>query len=478
MVVLEVHRRPPSVLERYYLCRGLEKYYSNFNITVQYRSKVTPLTLSSALRAMVSENTWLTHNFYKLDEQDNALVNGLNHEIRIVEKILFEDVVRFESIDVFDGTTIGYLNSFLIPMNVENLPLWKIIVLDDREGHQYVSGLFDHSIFDGMSGVQFMKDLAVQLEKAEDQYEEVIFDYVRESQVLPAVITPPIEAVRDLYLLSYLDIAKYYLSKYLPTFWNFFERFKKLFEKNLFKPDFGVNPIFRAGIVKKDTDTKFRIVNFTNQQVDEVSQFCRVNDMTVTPYFNVIAAKCLQETVFKSVDPGTEFSTLNLIAVNGRRYYPQYKDFLYGVMVCGDPVVLPPISSDLISYMKYFHKCMMENIKSRVSFKLVGLYRFYNFWDFFSLKLNKREGRFSLTISNLGKIVPTNGKFDIENMYFGLNTGVVYHFILNMSTTEKGGLQIVFGSLPEYEELYENEKKVMDIFVDKFQEMVLNYIKK
>ncbi|KAK6455196.1 alcohol acetyltransferase [Scheffersomyces xylosifermentans] len=474
-MVIAAHRRKLGFNERYYLCRGNEGYYTNFNITVTYPHRISVELLSNALKELITKNSWLSHNFFKLDNQDDTVANGHNYEVRYVDKIKFEDVVTFKNVDVFDGNVLSEINNITCPMNVE-LPLWRIVVLETSNGKQFFCGVFDHSIFDGMSGAQFMKDLTKELNTATEVYDEYLFDYERDQLFLPKLILPAVDTLTDLFKLSFIDIVKYYANKYLPNvILNFFTKLRNLVSPDPMKPNLGVNPVFKCGLITKDLRTNYRVLNFSNEQIEKVTQFCRSQDLTITPYFDIIAVKCLEETVYKAVDPSTEFSTINLVAVNGRRYYDHFENFLYGVMVCGDPILTPPLTSDLLSYMKYFHRTMMERIRTKSSFKLVGLYRFYNLWDFFKQKLNKADGRFTITISNLGKFVQPKGRFEVEEIYFGSNTAITYHFILNMSTSEKGGLNVVFGYLPEYDNLYVNDKKVLDIFFEKFYNMILEF---
>ena len=82
---------------------------------------------------------------------------------------------------------------------------------------------------------------------------------------------------------------------------------------------------------------------------------------------------------------------------------------------------------------------MTNDINAQKSFQSTGnLLKHANVWEYFQNKINKIGGRFTLTISNLGKISNSNDIFKFEQMYFVLNTGVVYIFVLNITTLPNG----------------------------------------
>ena len=68
-------------------------------------------------------------------------------------------IVKFHQIDKFDEIIMESLNDHIFSMNNATLPLWKINVFEEMRpnGNQFISVSFDHSNYDGLSGVQFQK---------------------------------------------------------------------------------------------------------------------------------------------------------------------------------------------------------------------------------------------------------------------------------------------------------------------------------
>ncbi|KAG7664199.1 uncharacterized protein J8A68_002262 [[Candida] subhashii] len=474
------HRRKPEFNERYYICRCTEGYYSNFSITAKYNKRFSKELLSNALQSMIRNNSWFTLNFFKDNDDSSAQVNGMDYEVRCVEKIKFSDVVSFRQIEQFDATTLEEVNMLTLKMNV-NLPLWRIIVFEEVGGDQYVCVYVDHSHYDGLSAVQFHKDLTKELSLAVIDHVEVLFDYKRDFEYLPEKILPPVETLTDLYIPSYAKVVRHYLETYIPGLSDFVSwastlRLLSDANENL---ELSTHPLFYTkNRVERVLQTKFKIFNFSSSEVSKMIDYCRLHKITLSAYFDILCLQSLEETIFKAVDPSTQFSTSSLVAINGRRYYSEdIRNFKYGTMVCGDQIILPPIKRKPLESMKKFHKKLRENIKSKASFKIIGMYNYINCWDFFRKKLGKVGGRFSLTISNLGKIENSNDEFKFEKIFFASNTGLVYNFILNMTTTPDNELTVVFGYLPEFEEYQLHGKKAIDLFANQFQTKLRDFSK-
>ncbi|EGW31515.1 uncharacterized protein SPAPADRAFT_62095 [Spathaspora passalidarum NRRL Y-27907] len=470
------HIRKPEFNERYYICRCTEGYSSNFSITAKYSKQVNKELLSNALHSLIKKNSWLTHNYFRTEDVHGSLTRGKNYEVRVLDSIKFSDVVTFRNINTYNEEIAEEVNRNMVPMDTQ-LPLWRIIVFHESSGDQLLCIYVDHSNYDGLAVVQFHKDLTQELANAEEKFIEEIFSYQRDFEYLPKTIMPAAEIITDLYIPSYFKIIRHYLEKYVPFLAKFTNWITSIFtRKTKFTPNLGIQPLFHTKKpVERNLETKFKFLNFTPDQVVKITKFCRSQGITLTSYFNVLFLKTLEETVFKAVDPSLEFSTSSLIAVNGRRYYSEdIKNFRYGTMICGDQVILPPVK-DATSSMKYFHQKMVENIKSKVSFKLVGMYNHMNCWEFFKRKIGKIGGRFTLTISNLGKVENSNSECKLEKMYFCSNSGVVYNFLLNMTTTPNNELTVVVGYIPEFDEYELDGTNIMQLFFDKLQLEFLQY---
>ncbi|RLV94172.1 hypothetical protein JA1_001962 [Spathaspora sp. JA1] len=482
-MVQDQHIRKPGFNERYYICRCTEGYSSNFSITAKYSKPITKELLSNALHSLIKKNSWLIQNFFKIDNECGSVTNGKNYEVRILESVQFSDVVEFQEIDSFNEEIASEVNRRTFAMNT-NLPLWRIIVFQQKSDEQLVCVYVDHSHYDGLAAVQFHKDLTRELSStAKDvQFIEDIFQYTRDFDYLPKTIIQEAETVTDLFIPSYFQIIRHYLEKYLPSFLvkltNWITRF--VTPKSKSTPNLGIQPVFHTQKpTEKNLESKFKFLTFNPEQVAEITKFCRSQGITLTSYFDVLFLKTLQETVFQAVDPNKQFSTSSLVAINGRRYYSEdIKNFRYGTMVCGDEIILPCLAKqNITSSMVSFHKQMMDNIRSKASFKAIGMYNYRNNWEYFKSRLGKIGGRFSLTISNLGKIENSNTEYQLEKVYFLSNTGVVYNFILNMVTTPNNELTVVVGYLPEFDEYKLYDSKVMPIFFDQLEANLLQYWK-
>ncbi|KAG5421499.1 hypothetical protein I9W82_000590 [Candida metapsilosis] len=465
------HTRNPEFNERYYICRGTGKFYSNFNITVKYDKPITKSHLSIALRGLILQNSWFAQNFFKIANTDNEENNFHNWKVRVLDRIVFDDVVTYETIDKFDESTLEYLNEQTLPMNVQ-LPLWRIIVFEEKSsGDQLLSVYVDHSQYDGLSAVQFQKDLSKQLAGSVDDAEvkETLFDYVSDFDHLPSKLIPASEVVTDLYFPNYTRILNHYLGQYLP----FYSKLSNWIYSSDDKLPFFQNP----KPVTKNLTTKYKIMKFDSAKVDAITKFCRSKGITLTGYFDVYFIKALQETIFKAIDPQTQFKTNSYVAINGRRYYDDdIKNFKYGTMVCGNPVILPPINDDsVLTAMSDFHTQLQNDIKTKYGFKTIGMLQYANLSKFFNDKIGKiGGGRPTITISNLGKVADSNDTYRFKDMYFGANAGVLYNFVLNMTTVSSNEVTAVIGYLPEFESYTLGDKNAIDEFFNLFKSYINN----
>ncbi|KAK6462210.1 alcohol acetyltransferase [Scheffersomyces coipomensis] len=473
------HSRELEFNERYYVCRGSEGFYANFSIIAKYNKSISKQLLSNALKGFIRKNTWLALNFIKTDNNViDRQVAYKNWNRTFMNRIKFDDAVSYRNIDHFDDSIIEYMNDIVVSNYQPHIPLWQLVVFETANGDQYIGAAFDHSSFDGLSGVEFHKDLIKELDNAqEDEFQDVIFDYKRDYEYLPATIQPPVETLTDLFIPSVWDYIKFYVSKYASTLSKFISYlYQSVTISKPLKPNFGINPLYSWKPLEKDLKSKFKYFTFSPEQINKISKYTKAKGITVTPYLHTIALKCLQDTVFKHIDPTTQFSTLTGIAVNGRRYYSEdIKNFKYGSMVCGDPIYMAPIvGDDLLPYMKYSFETMQEHLSTKESFKPIGFYNIIDCFNFFNDRIGQKVKQ-TLGVSNLGRVTTdANCSFDIEEVYFGSNTALTYHFLINAVTTAKG-LIVVFPYAPEYDEIYQDEKKVIDIFADKFYRTILDY---
>lgn len=478
-MALPRHRRKPAFGESYFLCRNIENYYSNFSVVGQYNKRFSKATLSHALKAMIAKNSWLTYNFFSVSDQNTPNYHT-DYELRCVSSIPFDAVVEYRQIGNFDEQTLETINTFKNHVARSNAPLWQICVFETNEC-QYVCGYFCHTLYDGGTALQFQTDLVKELECFEHETEvaDVLFDYEKAKESLPDIL-PARELMTDLYIPSIFQKVRLWMNAKCPTFMRWIYQGISYVKKSIGLS--GENsPVFTSVPVAKDLASKFKILNFSAQEVRAMTQYCKGNNITLTPFFNVVAQDCIEKLIFPHFpqpDGSHKYSSSHFIAISGRRYFPQFSHpFLYGVFVAGAPRTFDymDVSSvvDYLPHMKNFHRMIQEEVESRNSFKLMWMWGVVDIAKTLKKKIGRFE-RFTTMISNLGRVVDDpQCSWKMVNAWFVLNTSIGYHFILNMVTTDTGGLNLVIPYMPEYDVLQmevNNEKvAVMDQFEHQFR---------
>lgn len=460
------HIRRPGWLERYYIIRNTYRYYTNFNITVKLDKPITANLLSNGLRGLLEKNPWYIINFFKDDAANYKYMNALNYHARYVDEIKFEDVVEFHNIEEFDGSIMSKMNDYQLPINCATHGLWKIHVYTDKNQDQYILIMFDHSMFDGGSGIIFQQELISELANAQDTKVDVLYKYHSD---LPPI---PLEAQSntDMYNPTLYQKITYFVNKYFPKI--LINLYNKLFVPKP-KANLGINPLYsNSNHDWKHNNMKTSItnINFNTEETADILKYCRSQGITMAPYLNVLMLQCLQETIL--YHPQIQYSSETLIAFQGRRYSPDLNpQYLKGVWVSAQSIILPPITNT-VETMKYVYQEMQNNLRSKFSFGQFGLFRYFENRSFFEastiLPIKK-----TLTVSNLGKIPDTNDKYNIIDAYFGLSVGSNYNVVLNMISTTKGGLNVTIGYFPDFDQVMINDKKAIDICFDRFKARVL-----
>lgn len=445
------HRRPPGFNEHTFIFRNSNGFYTNFNVTARYNKSILKAILSNALSSLISKNLWLACNFLKVGntEPPNA---RKDYELRYVDLISFESVVEYRKISSFGEDTFETINQFNNKIGETNAPLWQLCVFETEDA-QYLCAYFCHSLADGGTALQFHKDLAKELALFEnaDTEVEVLFEYQSE---LPK-LKPAVETLTDLYYPSFLQKIWFWLNVKFPHINSWISRLMNLFGGA--KPP----PVFSSVAVEKDLSSKFKIVNFLPSQVKKITQYCRSNGFTMTPFFNILGLNSIEKTIyphFPRENGCNSYSSFNFIAIEGRRYYELLsKPFAYGTLVCGAPTLYHPINlksdEELVANVKEFHGIIQKELRTKRSFKLVWLNLIIDFPQLLRNKIGRLE-RYTTMISNLGKVIDDPAlPWKIVDAWFGLNTSINYHFILNMVSTESGGLNLVIPYHPIYDEL-------------------------
>lgn len=478
-MILPQHRRKPAFTESYFLCVNVEKFYTNFNVVGQFNKRFSKSALSHALMSMIANNSWLTYNFFPIS---NKLPKNYHddYELRPVDTIHFDKVVEYRKIAEFNELTLETIDGFKNQIGCTYAPLWQLCVFETEES-QYVCGYFCHTLADGGTALQFQRDLAKGLASSENETEvvDVLFDYEKAFHDLPDIL-PARELLTDLYIPSIFGRVRFWMEMNAPILVNWLYR-----GISYLKSIFGLNenklPLFTSCPVTKDLASKFKLLNFPPDEVKAITDYCRRNKITLTPFLSIIALDCLEKIIFPHFpqsNGSTQYSTSHYMAISGRRYYPQFTNpFLYGVYVCGAPVNFKAINAasneDLLIAMKKFHQSIQEEIETRRSFKLLWMWNVADISRTLNRKLGKLR-RYTTTISNLGMVKDDpDCSWKLVNAWFSLNISIGYHFILDMVSTETGGLNLVIPYMAFYDELKaEVDNKVipaMELFKTQFR---------
>jgi hypothetical protein len=478
------HKRAPGFFERQYICRNTKQYYNNFNVTCQYDNPISPQLLSHALKRLILDQPSFVLNFFRLGEYatvDDAIANGHNYEVRPVSCIKFADVVDFRTTDCeFDEKCLEEMNKLTIPMNENDLPLWRVIVWESHNDVQYVSFVCDHALFDGTSALQFHRDLIKLLSILSRQRMllhmlDTLFDYEQDQALLPDVIDDALENRVDLYHRPFMHKIWLWLQRIIGARLSKWRAFVlSFFEKKVHSGPITETFAYKPGAV--GLVHKYKIINFTSDECTKILSYCKSEGLTLTPYILAIATRCLERNVFPHVKPG-EYGTISKISVNGRRYYLQkdQESLKYGVCVATTPISLPPLSRfsdiDLLAKISEVSAEIGRRVNNKEVFWNMGDYlKKANFWHFFASQVGQYK-RDTLYTSNIGKanILDETGFWKILNVWFSQSNGLVYHFVLSVVSSIPGGLNIVLGYVPEYDDL----GTAVGDFVDSFKNDML-----
>lgn len=458
-MILPNHRRKPAFTESYFICRNVEGFYTNFNVVGQYNKRFSKAALSHTLKSMIAANPWLTYNFFPTTDTPTKNYHD-DFELRCVDTITFDKVVEYRAIETFDELTFETINGFKNEIGRPDAPLWQLCVFETAES-QYVCGYFCHSLADGGTALQFQRDLVKGLATFENEEDtiELLFDYEKARNDLPDIL-PARELLTDLYIPGIFAKVRMWMEMRIPRFIQWITR-AYLSLKALFCSSSKEPSLFSLEPVTKDLSCKFKVMNFSPRELSSIKEYCRNNSITVTPFLSIIALDCLEKIIFPNyprADGSTDYSTSHYMAISGRRYFPQFSNpFLYGVYVCGAPIGMSPLKAtsndELLLGMKKFHKLIQDEVETRRSFKLLWMWKVADISKTLHSKVGKLE-RYTTTISNLGQVKDDPAStWKLVNAWFSLNTSIGYHFILDMVSTETGGLNLVVPYLNIYDEL-------------------------
>ncbi|ODV77469.1 uncharacterized protein CANTADRAFT_7931 [Suhomyces tanzawaensis NRRL Y-17324] len=464
--------RLPGSVERYFLYKNLQSTYTNFNVSARYNRGVTPSQLANALQRLVQKEVWLTYSFFR-DEDFSDTEDDDGWRLSIVDLIKFEDVVSFVKIEAFDETVLNDILKLTCPYNHRNLPLWRLIVFELPSGEQYLTFYFDHALYDGRSGVYFQEALCDELSslKKADPI-EILFEHGNSSTTVKAPM-PPLEHYKELNP-TILDLIQMVLViKSPPIVRNVFNVFRNWW--NLMVPDTYKNPQFTFGKPIPGPETRVAIIKLSPAEISQALSYCKSNSLTLTPLLHATYLQCLEEVVFSKIDSSTKFSTLTCIAIDVRRCLPPSKSFQVGMLSNVDIVELPPVLGRTNMFVRYLQSRLSKQASS--NFMSIGRASFYGYFRLRKLReISRTPSRATNVLSNLGRIKETEQDYKIVDVVFSQTVGIKTNTTLCVVSSKEGGLNAVLSYVPNFDDYYNGEERVMDVFVREYKRRILAII--
>ena len=461
--------RDPDALERYYICRGTKKLYTNFNISVELNRKIDAKVLSNALRAMILKTPYLSSNAFRNGDSDDQKRNGTNFEINYLQKIEFETVVSFEKFNKLDSEFFTLLDDRYCPIG-EQLPLWRLVVFENPDT-QVLSFYCDHMLFDGTSGVLFMKNLVKELNECWKSpnlfYQPVLYDREKDAPTLGKIPRGACSGL-SLYKPSIVDIVRAMFTKLcVPTF------VKKFFQSYIWGgPNLYRHPTFVSGCRgRADPKTRVRAVSLTSDLTIPLLKLCKANQVTFTPLLTTLTLYSFQQTVKKKLSLDNTSSKI-CIDINGRRYLPEYVN-RYGLCMSTSTILVDPIPSpnkwfDKKSPLRKTNKSLLQDLASRYPFRIVGIMNYLNLWKFLAKQLGLTEWK-TLDCSNVGVQDISCGDWSATSAWFSQSTGTALNLVLSCISV-KGAINICFGFASDLVDLVGEE--TIDAFEAHFKRTI------
>lgn len=483
--------RQPSALERRYIARNTLNCYLNFNVTATYNKPVSKAQVSQALRTIMLTNDNLLLNAFRKDPsdtmEDDRRANGHNWVIKPVQKVRFDDVVSVEKIEQdthqkesqIIAEYLSRLSSKTCALNIDTPP-WRLLIYETGQ-KTYLTFYFDHTFYDGYVGAQLHKDLIEQLDKQDEpEYVDVLYDqehdkmpnlyltyYQQEQLYSPPWYYSIMNKIGQLKVVKWVSILFEQIA-YRFTSIGFL---RKVFGLRFrLHPSALSRPIFSYKPTTMNFATKFQIVNLSQAELKEVLGFCKKHRLTFTPFLDVLALQTMEQVIRPQVSP-TPISYFHFTATNGRRYFPYMK---YVTAASAFPTMFGDVDGltkeQTIDIIKSHGERIVKLMKHMVPFRSQGMgMESTNFWDFF-LGCVGQIIKPTSVVTNIGNQKFECGQWKIENMWFSQGNGASFHFVFNVVSSH-AGMNIVIGSLPEYEELMEG--KMMETFGRKLKENIM-----
>ena len=468
----------PNYYERYYICRNVDEFYTNFNVTAKYSVPFSTNELALAIRNVILQTPALVHNFFRDGtEKSDRKKAGKNFIKRPVAKISVDDIL----VVLPDEVPIGdeyfkRLNNVKFAMDVEK-PLWNLYVAY-YQGNQYLSYITDHSLVDGTCGVSFHQDLLrelVQIQGVKSDPLEVIFN--SDTDILPPLppttdkIAPILQP--SIWYAAKLVFIEFIMPEYVLNF------IRKWTDPE--STDTSKNPLFTYKPTFRNVPTFYKLINLTPDEVKSMLSFTKSRKVTFSSYISAIGSHVMQDVIFPRIS-AKDFSSSVEIAINGRRYYPGEKALRYAFFVSiVEPTIGPfPKKASVSSVEKAMNridKSINDALGDASLFSLLGMLRYVNPWDYLHGKLGKTNARATISLSNLGNAIVREKEIEVDDLIFSQDLAMCSHIGLTSVGTPRGGFNILINYFDYIEELVnpDTKQKAIDEFSREFHRRLVEY---
>lgn len=469
------YSRKSGFIEDVFAHRTNNNYYTNFNITIELSSPLKFLSLAKGLRELILQYPTLALSLH-----------GPPFTLKPASKIVFGDVVQVTDIDsTINEELLLRFNKVAPQLNID-LPLWRLKVFNFKDT-QFLTIFCEHSLFDGNSGVFFLKDLvnlvkevgetetdlSVDGEKEVDSGfnaktitdsiynqtdsiadssstsvdEFVLFDLSQDGHIFDENSPLASTEIIDLYNVPILKILKYFWVEKLCPKW-LLRYWRSYFDFSL--PNLIKNPIFTFKLTEKFFKCDYKIIHFNKIETETLLKNIKKQAVSFTPVISALSCQVFQEIISPAVNSRIDFSSTVDVLINGRRFYPGLLEKLkYSFCVSAVQIILGPMKSEreLSKSIQYVNNQVLKQIESKESFKKVGMVKYIDPEQLVHSRVGTHS-RATVEISNLG-----NHNFDgLENIWFSQDLGsgcqIGYSII-----SSKNGMNIVLGVVPEIFEL-------------------------
>lgn len=466
----------PYFIERYYICRNVEEFYTNFNVTAKYADPFSSTELAHAIRNLMLKTPALALNFFRDGKGLDAETLGHNFVKRPVHKITVDDILVILGDETpVDDEYFKRLNSITLPMDVEK-PLWNLYV-SYYEGAQYLVYVTDHTLVDGNCGIAFHQDLLRELKLVQGtklDTLEVIFD--SEKDTLPP-LPPTTDKITSILTPSLWYTFKTILKELvLPkSLVYYFWRWTDPDSVDLVKyPEFAYKATY------KNQPTSFKLISLSPQQAKTILKFTKAQKVTLSSYLTAIATQVMQDGIYPRVS-ATPYSSKVQIAMNGRRFYPGEVALRYAFFVSGVEPILPPFPketrySSVEPAIRQIDRSIADGLVDAKIFSLFGMLRYVNPWKFMLNRIGKHS-RCAMSISNLGNAIVKEGDTEVEDMIFSQDLGQTSHIGLSSAGTPKGGINIIINYFDYIGDLVnpDTKRKAIDEYKEDLEHRLLAY---